>query len=215
MRRAIYEDDVIKLLNRGWKSGVYPLGCDVRALPSAQPETHEKRTETHACDLISRQAAIDAVEKESQVDGAYGYMDTKSIADLLNALPPAEPDHIAEDSKKVSFAQGQENDSISRQAAIDEATRLFEMGDCYCDRASIVGMLNSLPPAQPEQKWTPCSDPSDLPKDDRLWITREIYGARIVYDVVWDMTEWSDDVSGVVAYMPYWEPEPYAEGWKE
>ena len=25
-------------------------------------ETHEKRTETHACDLISRQAAIDALE---------------------------------------------------------------------------------------------------------------------------------------------------------
>ena len=79
----------------------------------------------------------------------------------------------------------------------------------------VASNIHALPPAQPEQKWTPCSDPSDLPKDDRLWITREIYGARIVYDVVWDMTEWSDDVSGVVAYMPYWEPEPYVEGWKE
>ena len=29
-------------------------------LPSAQPETHEERTETHACDCIERQAAIDA-----------------------------------------------------------------------------------------------------------------------------------------------------------
>ena len=38
MSRAVYEDDVIKLLNRGWKSGRYPLACDVRALPSAQPE---------------------------------------------------------------------------------------------------------------------------------------------------------------------------------
>ena len=28
----------------------------------AQPETHDKRTETHACDLISRQAAIDALK---------------------------------------------------------------------------------------------------------------------------------------------------------
>ena len=43
-------------------------------------------------DLISRQAAIDAVEKESQVDGAYGYMDTKSIVDLLNDLPSAQPE---------------------------------------------------------------------------------------------------------------------------
>ena len=41
-------------------------------------------------DLISRKEAIDAVEKESQVDGAYGYMDTKSIVDLLNNLPSAE-----------------------------------------------------------------------------------------------------------------------------
>lgn len=31
------------------------------ALPSAQ-ETHEERAETHACDLISRQAAIDALD---------------------------------------------------------------------------------------------------------------------------------------------------------
>ena len=38
-----------------------------------------------------RRAAIDAVEKESQVDDAYGYMDTKSIVDLLSDLPSAEP----------------------------------------------------------------------------------------------------------------------------
>ena len=41
-------------------------------------------------DTISRQAAIKAVEKESQVDGAYGYMDTKSIVDLLMDLPSAQ-----------------------------------------------------------------------------------------------------------------------------
>lgn len=43
-------------------------------------------------DFIIRQSAIDAVEKESQVDGAYGYMDTKSIVDLLNDLPSAQPE---------------------------------------------------------------------------------------------------------------------------
>lgn len=43
-------------------------------------------------DLISRQAAIKEVEKESQVDGAYGYMDTKSIVDLLEDLPSARPE---------------------------------------------------------------------------------------------------------------------------
>lgn len=41
-------------------------------------------------DTIRRQSAIDAVEKESQVDGAYGYMDTKSIVDLIMDLPSAQ-----------------------------------------------------------------------------------------------------------------------------
>ena len=31
-------------------------------------ETHDKRTETHACDLISRQAAIDALENTKEVE---------------------------------------------------------------------------------------------------------------------------------------------------
>ena len=41
-----------------------------------------------------RRAAIDAVEKESQIDNAYGYMDTKSIVDLLSDLPSAQPKWI-------------------------------------------------------------------------------------------------------------------------
>ena len=38
MRRAIYEDDVVKLLDKGWKSGIYPVASNIHALPSAQPE---------------------------------------------------------------------------------------------------------------------------------------------------------------------------------
>lgn len=119
----------------------------------------------------------------------------------------------------VELAQNLRNactDTIYRQAAIELAMQYCPDDDGTCSKAdedmrNLLDELEELPSAQPEQKWTPCSDPSDLPKDKRLWITREIYGARIVYDVVWDMTEWSDDVSDVVAYMPYWEPEPYAE----
>ena len=44
--------------------------------------------------LIDLDTAIDAVVKESQVDGAYGYMDTKSIVDLLNDLPSAQPEIV-------------------------------------------------------------------------------------------------------------------------
>ena len=42
--------------------------------------------------LIDLDTAIDAVIKESNVDGAYGYMDTKDIVDLLNKLPSAQPE---------------------------------------------------------------------------------------------------------------------------
>lgn len=42
MRRAIYEDDVINLLDKGWKSGVYPVASNIHALPSAQPDIAEK-----------------------------------------------------------------------------------------------------------------------------------------------------------------------------
>ena len=38
-----------------------------RRWASAQPETHDKRTETHECDLINRQAAIDALGEEPEV----------------------------------------------------------------------------------------------------------------------------------------------------
>lgn len=39
MRRAIYEDDVIKLLDKGWKTGVYPVASNIQALPTVQPQT--------------------------------------------------------------------------------------------------------------------------------------------------------------------------------
>ncbi len=42
--------------------------------------------------LIDADALINAVEKESQIDGAYGYMDTKSIIDVIDDAPTIEPE---------------------------------------------------------------------------------------------------------------------------
>lgn len=52
--------------------------------------------------------------------------------------------------KNVQKRDHNMSDLISRRAAINETKKLFSMGECYCDKFSIVGMLNSLPPAQPE-----------------------------------------------------------------
>ena len=66
----------------------------IKALPSAQPEKRtEKRTETHACDLIDRQAAIDEWKKDFK-----GYInalnmpkdDYDGIMEYIDELPSAQ-----------------------------------------------------------------------------------------------------------------------------
>ena len=56
----------------------------------AQPETHEEHTETHACDLISRQAAI------SHVDDVPYIKEHPNVGLLwkawIESLPPAQPE---------------------------------------------------------------------------------------------------------------------------
>lgn len=52
-RKAAIKAIDVKNVNKGIISALQSI---IEELPSAQPETHEKRTETHACDSISRQA---------------------------------------------------------------------------------------------------------------------------------------------------------------
>ena len=60
------------------------------------PETHEKRTETHTCDCISRQAAIDAANRADYTGLALE--DVKKVTDEvvkeLKKLPSAQPEPI-------------------------------------------------------------------------------------------------------------------------
>lgn len=66
------------------------------AFASAQPETHEKRTETHACDCVSRKAAIDAISCDIIVTGrqnAEVVAETiGAFVDRIKALPSAQPE---------------------------------------------------------------------------------------------------------------------------
>lgn len=56
----------------------------IRRLPSAQPETHDKRTKTHSCDCISRQDAISAFW-ELNIELRPSCID--AIIDMLKGLP--------------------------------------------------------------------------------------------------------------------------------
>jgi len=134
----------------------------IKDLPSAQPETHEKRTETHACDCISRQAAIDALDKHLQTtDVPVSYPGIISaLTEWLNEVPSAQ-----QDSKETSPTH-KALDTISRQAAIrwvktecnpyGKPTLDFESGK------KVIEHLKQMPSAQPEITECPmCPDCPD------------------------------------------------------
>jgi hypothetical protein len=78
---------------------------DTDDLISRQPERTEKRTETHACDCISRQAVIDTVRTIilgffSDEDGVMTDTEkillsvSKAVCNGVRALPSAQPEII-------------------------------------------------------------------------------------------------------------------------
>ena len=119
-------------------------------------------------DLISRQAAIDAilaVTGNSSVRELYEHVQENGLSDMWSggvnaaidiiiAVPPAQPD-----SKELSFTH-KALDTISRQAAIDALTRKMVsiptagekdlMGDVNRIRAEDISVIRRLPSAQPE-----------------------------------------------------------------
>ena len=151
-----------------------------------------KYTETHACDLIKRQDAIDAVNSIENLDAkARG-----GICFKLMGLPPAQRDHIAEVSKKV------DSDLISRQAAIDAIDAILPvepMKNEYtqgitCGAALAIEYVKQLPSAQPE----PISE--SYAKAVMTWLVQyqikcaELQGRYTPYEVLgWIVNDWRKD----------------------
>ena len=68
--------------------------CAIEQLPSVHPEEHtEERTETHACDCISRQAAIDALDNIKIPRNASWYPYYQQALTVMSRLPSAQPDN--------------------------------------------------------------------------------------------------------------------------
>ena len=65
----------------------------VKALPPAQPESLVNESRPLVKDTISRQAAIDALDKlsESTYEVNYGVVDCDDAINAIAALPPTEP----------------------------------------------------------------------------------------------------------------------------
>jgi hypothetical protein len=127
---------------------VTALGC------AHEKETHDKRTETHACDLISRRAAIDVVAKWfRQID-----LNPDICIDSIISLPSVQPETNCSEFPNNS-------DTISRQAAIDavlnneHSTDITLMGDAFGkgytegykeEQNNVLQYLADLPSAEPE-----------------------------------------------------------------
>ena len=73
---------------------------------TVQPETHDKRTETHACDLINRQQAIDAVKDLPNCrNGFSDTYDKACIIGVLEDLPAAQPQWIPFSKMMPAFGE--------------------------------------------------------------------------------------------------------------
>ena len=89
------------------KRGVAQCIGVIHELPSAQPEKRtEERTETHACDCISRQAAIEALDALCDRECEYskkqrsvmcGACHLGSAFDVVEQLPSAQPERLTDD----------------------------------------------------------------------------------------------------------------------
>ena len=118
--------DAIENVSCSDGNGISVLKCEaiddvvrtIRNLPSAQPEERtNKRTETHACDLIDRRMAIDALIERDANCGI-------DSAKVIKALPPAQPEH-------------ETGTWIERNPQNSDKCRLIECSEC--GNAYIVG----------------------------------------------------------------------------
>lgn len=102
--KSYWKNEVDRIPKKSTDFDVFTQICDsilthnanickaIDKLPSAQPETHEKRTETHACDLISRQWLMECI------DEGWIKFDTEKDANtyihlVRDIAPSAQPEH--------------------------------------------------------------------------------------------------------------------------
>ena len=78
--RAIYEDDVIKMLNEGWIKGIYPNTANVHNLPTA----NKVESFTDAEQRIFLMAITREKEKCKEIDGELdGLVNLKNICEEI------------------------------------------------------------------------------------------------------------------------------------
>lgn len=113
------------------------------------------------------------------------------------------------------------SDLISRQAVnkiIDKwlSNPFYELKDHIYEMTK---KIHELPSVENKGEWIPISSINEIPKEGAYWVTFEYKnGYRETSHIGWDTfhKHWDDeegwaldDGDYIIAYMPYFEPEPY------
>lgn len=88
-------------------------------LPSAEQETHDKRTETRAFDLIRRQAAIEAITNYAKFlwDKFHETCNLAGMIEAIEGVPSAEPKQRYTEEELSVFAHGISLSLLSKRSA--------------------------------------------------------------------------------------------------
>ena len=171
-------------------------------------------------DLISRQAAIDALEQAKEQ-----YFDRRVIIgkmqDVVSNLPSAQSKSYKEKLKEIADALSEkfaymntclnERDIILGYLGVKRPGEIHCNTDCTNIKCESHYCYKKTPSAQPEQRWIPCSE--RLPEESgRYLVTNTQWGT---YHVDWNIyyvnVEGHCDgwlwEQGCIAWMPL--PEPY------
>ena len=109
------KDDCFKLSDKTRKKWTEEI---IKALPSVQPEERTKtHAETHACDLISRQAAIDGKISIQCANGVEIYSDEAAPVEYLKALQPAQPERRYTEEELKVFQHGISLSLLSKRSS--------------------------------------------------------------------------------------------------
>ena len=105
----------------------------VKSIPSVQPETHEERTETHACDLISRAMLLEYIHNEP-----VGKMlcDKYNLDGVIKQLPSAQPEIIrCKDCKQWKDSDGVYRRGVDAESKCPLNIQEVYAGTFYCGYA--------------------------------------------------------------------------------
>lgn len=139
-------EKAIDLLRRMQEPEAYEPQITEEAFEALEMAIRALGTDTNVGDMISRQAAIDALHMDTSIipfEKAREYADAtiSEIRNRLEKLPSAQPETNCSEFPNNS-------DTISRQAAIDELDK--GAWGVEWDKALAKAMIESLPSAHPE-----------------------------------------------------------------